>query len=52
MKAKRLFFKECNLAGRRYYDADLVCLRIQIAMLNGIGIQHIIFHKRQTAVLL
>lgn len=24
MKAKRLFFKECNLAGRQYHDVDEV----------------------------
>ncbi|MGM9820909.1 MAG: HIRAN domain-containing protein [Candidatus Onthomorpha sp.] len=30
MKAKRLFFKECNLAGRRYYDADLVWSELSV----------------------
>lgn len=37
MKAKKLFFKECNLAGRQYHDVDEVwdelhvgtCLEIQ-----------------------
>ena len=24
MKAKKLFFKECNLAGRQYHDVDEV----------------------------
>lgn len=37
MKAKKLFFKECNLAGRKYHDCDEVweelkigtCLRLE-----------------------
>ena len=31
MKAKKLFFKECHLAGRQYHDVDEVWDRLQVS---------------------
>jgi len=33
MKAKKLFFKECNLAGRQYHDADEVWEELHVGTL-------------------
>lgn len=33
MKAKKLFFKECHLAGRQYYDADEVWNELHVGTL-------------------
>lgn len=30
MKAKKLFFKECHLAGRQYYDVDEVWEKLKV----------------------
>lgn len=30
MKAKKLFYKECHLAGRKYHDADLVFNQLSV----------------------
>lgn len=30
MKAKNLFFKECHVAGRKYYDADLIWQSLKV----------------------
>jgi len=32
MKAKKLFFKECHLAGRQYYDADEVWDELRVGL--------------------
>lgn len=33
MKARKLFFKECNLAGRQYHDADEVWEELHVGSL-------------------